>query len=356
MLPLDIDPGIQLPFEFDCGRIESHLNQVGDCQVKVKSVSRVRFISGMVVLGLLLATIPFGVQAQTQDVRYFPETGHNVHGEFLEFFDQHGGLKIFGYPLTEEFTLDSRTVQYFQRARFELHPENEAPYRVQLGLLGQELGKQTPSVARSDNSFFQRYFPETGHNVAFAFLNFFDANGGFDNFGYPITEFVAENSRIVQYFQRAKFEWYPELAPAQRVQLGDLGSVQFDTLAAQGRVSPNLKQPAPPAIPGATAPLALKVTATPKYTVASRRSPQTIYVFVTDQKNSPLSGANVRITVRDGTNVYVRDVMPATNNQGFASYTFDVSQLRTGKNVIVEIMAELPGLSDTTQTSFFTWF
>ncbi len=329
---------------------------LGDCQVMVRDLRRSSLIVGIGVLCLLLVSLPPSVEGQAEAVRYFPETGHNVRGEFLDFFDQQGGLKIFGYPITEEFTLDGRTVQYFQRARFELHPENQPPYRVLLGLLGEELGKQTPPVSDGGFSFVQRYFPETGHNVAFAFLNFFDANGGIDNFGYPITEFVLENGRIVQYFQRARFEWYPELAPTQRVQLGNLGSIQFDVLAAQGRVSPALKQPAPPAIPGAALPLSLKVTASPRLTVASRRSPQTIYVFVTDQKDAPLAGAAVEITVREDDRALLQDSMSATDAQGFTSYSFDISNLDPGQNVIVDVTAYLPGLSAKTQTSFFTWF
>lgn len=73
--------------------------------------------------------------------RYFPETGHNVRGRFLEVFDQYGGLYIFGYPRTEELQEEvdgvMRTVQYFQRARMELWPEFAGtPYEVQLTLLG----------------------------------------------------------------------------------------------------------------------------------------------------------------------------------------------------------------------------
>jgi hypothetical protein len=30
-------------------------------------------------------------------------------------------------------------VQYFERARFEYHPENQPPYDVLLGLLGRQL-------------------------------------------------------------------------------------------------------------------------------------------------------------------------------------------------------------------------
>ncbi|MEO5951914.1 MAG: sortase, partial [Chloroflexia bacterium] len=55
-----------------------------------------------------------------------------------------GGLAQFGYPISEEFveTLEDGkpyTVQYFERARFELHPENAAPYTILLGQFGRRI-------------------------------------------------------------------------------------------------------------------------------------------------------------------------------------------------------------------------
>jgi hypothetical protein len=79
------------------------------------------------------------------DLRYFPETGHAVGGGFLRFYDANGGLAAFGLPISEEFDEvlpDGRTyrVQYFERARMELHPEHAGtPYEVLLGLLGTAL-------------------------------------------------------------------------------------------------------------------------------------------------------------------------------------------------------------------------
>ncbi len=77
------------------------------------------------------------------DCEYFEATGHNVCGRFRDYWQGHGGLMIFGYPITEEIQIEldgqTRTVQYFERARFEHHPENDQPYDVQLGLLGYEV-------------------------------------------------------------------------------------------------------------------------------------------------------------------------------------------------------------------------
>lgn len=66
----------------------------------------------------------------------------------------------------------------------------------------------------------ERTYPETGQTVRDAFLDFFDTNGGLDIFGYPRTGEFAMNGRWVQYFQRARFEYWPENPPGQQVQLG----------------------------------------------------------------------------------------------------------------------------------------
>jgi hypothetical protein len=74
----------------------------------------------------------------------FPETGNCVSGLFYQYWLVNGGLAQQGLPLTQEFLernpTDGKTytVQYFERARFEYHPEHDPPYDVLLGLLGRE--------------------------------------------------------------------------------------------------------------------------------------------------------------------------------------------------------------------------
>jgi hypothetical protein len=86
---------------------------------------------------------PLHPLAAQDEVRYFPETGHTLRGRFLDYWNTHGGLAQQGYPLTEEFTetsaLDNQpyTVQYFERAVYEYHPENAGSvYEVLLTQLG----------------------------------------------------------------------------------------------------------------------------------------------------------------------------------------------------------------------------
>lgn len=88
---------------------------------------------------------PVAAVANSTPLTYFPLTGHTLQSTFKIYWEQHGGLEQFGYPLTEEYNElnpeDNKTyrVQWFERARFEYHPENQPPYNVLLGLLGKQL-------------------------------------------------------------------------------------------------------------------------------------------------------------------------------------------------------------------------
>jgi hypothetical protein len=67
-----------------------------------------------------------------------------ISGDFLRFWRAHGGQAVFGAPIGPSFKAANGdgskrhyTMQYFENARLELHPENRDPaYRVELGLLG----------------------------------------------------------------------------------------------------------------------------------------------------------------------------------------------------------------------------
>lgn len=223
---------------------------------------------GLSILALILTAVfwltPSTITAQMR-WRYFPETGYWVGGEFLDFFERRGGLDIFGYPIGNETTEEGRRVQYFQRARMELHLDQPDPYRVQLGLLGsllyqsrypQPLPTVPPDRIPSPDDPNARYFPETGQVVQGAFWRFFRTRGGLDIFGYPISPEFVENGRPVQYFQRARMEWHPENPEPYKVQLGLLGC---EWLTQQLNPTPTTS----PIIAAPTAPTAPTVPPTP---------------------------------------------------------------------------------------------
>ena len=106
-----------------------------------------------VLLGLVGNEVTAGRQAEapflaatpktSADCTYYAATGHNLCAGFQAYWEQNGGLAIFGYPISEEFqeknpdTGQVYTVQYFQRGRFEWHPgESPSTFDVELGRLG----------------------------------------------------------------------------------------------------------------------------------------------------------------------------------------------------------------------------
>jgi len=176
--------------------------------------------------------------AAAQGEACFQETGFCVQGRFLDYWQQHGGLATNGFPLGEErreVLEDGQVyvVQYFERARFELHPENPAPFDVLLGQFGRRWLRTAPLPNAADTAPAtarpgMAYFPETGHNLGGRFLDYWQANGGLAQFGYPLTEEFTEqledgNTYQVQYFERARFELHPENPAPFDVLLGQFG-------------------------------------------------------------------------------------------------------------------------------------
>ncbi|HEX9991152.1 MAG TPA: glycosyl hydrolase family 18 protein [Chloroflexia bacterium] len=184
------------------------------------------------------ACLPIKAFESTADNVYFQQTRHSLRGPFLRYWRAKGGLPIFGYPLTEEFTEVSPTdgkpykVQYFERNRFEYHPENASPNDVLLGLLGvQAVGDRIfPYVENPLPGPDTVYFPQVRRTMSGQFLRYWQKFGGLAQFGYPISEPVMEQSPtdgktyMVQYLQRARFELHPEYAGTNaEVLLGLLG-------------------------------------------------------------------------------------------------------------------------------------
>lgn len=69
------------------------------------------------------------------------------------------------------------------------------------------------------------YIEETGHTIDQVFLDVWRDNGREASYGYPITaEITLENGHVVQYFQYARFEYWPEGdANGQHFHIGKIG-------------------------------------------------------------------------------------------------------------------------------------
>jgi hypothetical protein len=194
---------------------------------------------GTVTIRLDYLGVPLYVEwgeDQSTGGRFFPETGHRVAEPFLRYWNDHGGLAQFGLPITGPVnepafgTGKPRLVQYFERNRFEYHPEGSDPaFRVQLGRLGDELLARNQIDWRtfpraSDANPACLVFGETGHRICPPFRAYWERNGGLSLYGMPLTEAYEENGLTVQYFERNRFEYHPAKAGTPyEIQLGLLG-------------------------------------------------------------------------------------------------------------------------------------
>lgn len=184
-----------------------------------------------------------------------PGIDANVSQLFRPYYIERGGLRTFGYPISQLLTVNGRQVQWFERARLEYWPEYQnTPYQVQPGLLGLEYtsAREFPKQAFFTNRPGLRYFGETSHGVGGKFLDFWEAHGGLDVFGYPISDEVVEilpetgRYHTVQYFQRVRMELHPEHAGTQNeVQLGLLGRVLHLNEQRATLISPVAPTPVP---------------------------------------------------------------------------------------------------------------
>jgi peptide/nickel transport system substrate-binding protein len=182
---------------------------------------------------------------------------------FLEEWNKQGSeqssIYVNGLPITArrpEISMEDGKLydtQWFERARYELHPENKAPFDVLLGRLGYSIaegrGKIVPATGKAANPADQPFvgidkpadadgktkvwFQETRHTISGKVLEYWNKYGGLPQFGYPLSEPMQEVSQAdgklytVQYFERNRMELHPEKPAPYDVELGLLGVEQY---------------------------------------------------------------------------------------------------------------------------------
>jgi hypothetical protein len=311
----------------------------------------VRRLAALFLVLTILLTQWGTVKAQSTDVQFFPETGHIVKGEFLRFYKSVRDPKLlFGYPITEQITSkDGKAVQYFQRARFELRLDLPESQRVQLTPLGQSTYKPGKQLTLTNSAGCDSF--STAYPVCFAFLDFYKANGGMAQFGNPISPFEFHENLIVQYFEKARFEWRADRPEGQRVVLTDLGRLYFDQ---SGEDQSYLKPVQPPeAIINSI--LSIKVRGFVAKSVTRSSDQQTVYAVVQSQTSQAVSNATGKVTIHwpDGR---TEEHFFTTNGAGFATITFNFENQKQGELVLIDVAVTYQGLAGTTKTSFRIWF
>lgn len=155
---------------------------------------------------------------------------------FLSFWNTYNGQRLFGAPVTAAFEENGLIVQYFERARFEYHPASQPA--VQLGLIGRERTQWRVFAPQPASTSAALTPGGATYSLRGPFRTFWEANGGIDIFGLPISAPLWENTPTgrfqVQYFERAQFIHHPLYAgQANEIELAPLGR---ELAAARGLV------------------------------------------------------------------------------------------------------------------------
>jgi hypothetical protein len=317
---------------------------------------------------LLLATMVMvtglsaGPGQQGDPGKLFPETGHQVTGEFLAFWNSAPEPEtLFGYPITDMTDHNQKQgvkVQYFQRARMEYDPSLPKGQQVQLAPLGEwfysvEAGQ--PADFPTANGACRTIQDPAGKDraVCYAFLQFYDRHQGDKYLGLPISNAEWLEGRLVQYFQRARMEWHPERPAGQRVTLTDLGKLDFDI--SNGNIEETTVSGSIGVVP-----FDIEMYAFADRPLLASGQQQRIYIIVRDQYKKPLKGIQVNLTVQypDGQVARVSSKDP-TNDDGVAQASFAVENVQPNQiiNVLVETVPnDLVKITGSATTWFRIWW
>ncbi len=173
-------------------------------------------------VALTLATLTVWLAAcRSSPASLAPGDADNpIAPEFKAFWEEAGGLATFGPPLEPSHRQGGILRQTFLAVQLA-HDDADRDRPVRLASLGLELGLSEPAQPPTDGQS-GRYFPQTGHTLYAGFAPYFDALGGLDVVGPPITEVQFRSGRITQYFENLGMV-RPENASPSDVRLVALG-------------------------------------------------------------------------------------------------------------------------------------
>ncbi|GAB4474809.1 MAG: hypothetical protein Kow00124_15190 [Anaerolineae bacterium] len=277
---------------------------------------------------LAVAGLAVRQQVRTQ-IRYFPETGHIVREPLLEFFEQHGGISTFGYPLTEAYTdEDGYLTQIFEHAMLQLTVRG-----VALAPVGERLNLGSAALGAAVDPVFAAYYRE---------------RGGESFLGPPLNEARIENGLLVQDFQRARLM----RGPTGEIGLADLGAVYLaifpPPVSQQGQAA---IRPQGTPLP----PVQIRASVSVEQPTVGQGEQQTIYLYVHDSRGQPVAGAHALAVLRYNEATAEVELLP-TDENGLSRATFIVPPALPGTQVIVTMHVLAGETLLTVETAYFQWW
>lgn len=201
-------------------------------------------LAALALIGTLIAPFTTNAQETPAAVRpvFFESTGQILKGPFLDAWFLHGGPDRTGFPVTMPMKIGDNWVQWFEYARLEVTSETYegAPAdSIWSAPIGSSYA-QTFGYARSHPAFAPvegagegaRYFEESKHAVANAFLDAYELSANEGLYGLPISEEFTINGVTYQFFEYGAMSW-TEATGVVRVPVGTLDAIVQGTLGSR---------------------------------------------------------------------------------------------------------------------------
>lgn len=314
---------------FRDGRIFQYFENLGMTRAENASPADTR----LVALGLAAhpTTPGFGVDPQVPDL-----AGLGRERPFASFLDPLGGEARFGQPLSDPYlAADGALEQIYERAVvFSMDGSSlHAAFRPIGALQG------TAGEAVSDsNEPGGLYFEETGHNVTWAFADFYRQEDGEVVLGLPLEEAVLEADNLRQRYENGILTYRFDLPPELAVQLAPLGRAYL------AQFPPPTAEPTPPEpderalIPDPGVGDSLQVEAVLGSAILPPGENQSVRVTVRDAGGSPIEGSVVSLRIIRRTRER-RVSLPATDPEGVTTYSWLDSNPMPGEVVTLVVRA-----------------
>ena len=258
---------------------------------------------------------------------------------FAEFLEVYGGEALIGQPLTAPYLAEDGALQQVYERAVVFSPDGSIR-RAAFRALGAELGPATAPVPAS-NEQGATYFEETGHNVLWAFADFYRANDGRKLLGLPLEEVSLQPDRFTQRFENGILEYRFDLPPSLAVQLSPLGSPYLTH-----HPLPTERPDSPGAVVSAGAgparAEALRIEASLAGIVLAPGGEQTVVLHVSRPDGGPAQGAAVFLRLI-GQQTERQERLPDTDADGRTEWRWMDAEPAPGEIVNVFLQATADG-------------
>ena len=311
------------------------------------------YITGTIFVLILSIILVSPVKAQTTDTLYFEETGHSITGVILEYYQTvEDAMLLFGFPITEEFTDENtgQRTQYFQHVRLDITESTSGP-TVQIAPLGTLLyDENAPATPLNTVNTACRISQNTGKQICYDFLRFYEAHHGAKYLGEPISNLIEQDRRIVQYFENGRLEWRPELPAGQKIGVSNLGQIYYNQ-----EIGPDGQNATGQNIIVSSIPEVKVSTFVSKALIAANSS-QKIFVIVQDKNLQPVQGAMINIIIHKPGELGEGYRAPATDKNGISVFEFNVGDLPIKQVMNVDVDVDYSGVRTESESWFRVWW